>query len=164
MRTGGSCSRLSIDLVTVGRVGRPHGLDGSFVVEGPSENEALFQPGSRLVVGGEPAKVVGRKRSGGRLVLKLDRHPPRGEALAVPRSELPEPDADSYYVFQLVGLEVVEEGGRRLGAVQDVLPGVANDVLELDTGLVLPMHEACVQEVDLAAGRIVVASGFADHG
>jgi 16S rRNA processing protein RimM len=149
-------------LVPVGRVGRPHGLDGSFVVEGASENEVLFEPGARLYAGGEPTTVAGRKRSGGRLVLKLDRPAPRGSELAVPRSELPEPDPDSYYVFQLVGLEVVEEGGRRLGVVQDVAPGVANDVLELDSGLVLPMHEECVREVDLEAGRIVVAPGFID--
>ncbi len=43
-----------------------------------------------------------------------------------------------------------------------VEPGVANDVLELDSGLALPMHEDCIRDVDLAAGTIVVAPGFAD--
>jgi ribosomal 30S subunit maturation factor RimM len=42
-----------------------------------------------------------------------------------------------------------------------VLPGVANDVLELDSGLLLPLVEDCVLEVDLAARRVVVAPGFA---
>ncbi|HZT45460.1 MAG TPA: ribosome maturation factor RimM [Gaiellaceae bacterium] len=150
------------ELVAVGRVGRPHGLDGSFVVEGASENERLFEPGARLHVGGEPATVAARKRAGRRLVLKLDRPAGRGSELAVLRSQLPEPEPDSFYVFQLVGLEVVEEDGRRLGAVREVAPGVANDVLELDSGLALPMHEECVRTVDLEGGRIVVASGFAD--
>ena len=153
---------MSEDLVQVGRVGRPHGLDGSFVVERPSENEQLFEPGAQLHAAGEQAIVVGRKRSGGRLVLKLDRQVARGAELAVPRAELPRPEADSYYVFELLGLEVVEEGGRRLGAVREVTPGIANDVLELDSGLVLPMHEGCVHEIDLEARRIVVAAGFAD--
>ena len=150
------------ELVTVGRVGRPHGLDGSFVVERPSENEALFAPGARLVAGGEEATVESRKRSGGRLVVRLDREVPRGTELVVPRSRLPEPEQDSYYVFQLVGLEVVEEGGRRLGAVREIDPGVANDVLVLDSGLLLPMHEECVRTVDLESGRVVVACGFVD--
>jgi 16S rRNA processing protein RimM len=150
------------DLVIVGRVGRPHGLDGSFVVERPSENEALFETGASLYAGGEQVTVAARKRSGGRLVVKLDRPVPRGAELAVLRSQLPEPEAGSYFVFQLVGLEVVEEGGRRLGAVEDVAPGVANDVLQLDSGLALPMHEECVREIDLDAGRVVVAPGFAD--
>jgi 16S rRNA processing protein RimM len=149
--------------VPVGRVGRPHGLDGSFAVEEASENESLFEPGAELYVAGEPATVTARKRSGGRLVLKLDRHIKRGAELTVPSSRLPEPDPDSFYVFQLVGLDVVEEGGERLGSVQEVAPGVANDVLELDSGLSLPMHEQCVRQVDLKAGRIVVAAGFADR-
>jgi ribosomal 30S subunit maturation factor RimM len=42
-----------------------------------------------------------------------------------------------------------------------VVPGVANDVLELDSGLALPLVEDCVLAVDLEAGRIVVAPGFA---
>jgi 16S rRNA processing protein RimM len=150
------------ELVTVGRVGRPHGLDGSFVVERPSDNEQLFEPGATLVAGGAPVTVVARKRSGGRLVVKLDPPAERGSELAVPRSRLPAPGEESYYVFQLRGLEVVEESGRRLGTVQDVTPGVANDVLELDSGLFLPMHEECIRGIDLVAGTIVVAVGFAD--
>jgi ribosomal 30S subunit maturation factor RimM len=46
--------------------------------------------------------------------------------------------------------------------VSDVSPGVANDVLELDSGLSLPMVEDCVLEVDLDAGYILVARGFAE--
>ena len=41
-------------------------------------------------------------------------------------------------------------------------PGVANDVLELDTGILLPMVEDCVRDIDLGARRILVAAGFAD--
>jgi ribosomal 30S subunit maturation factor RimM len=44
--------------------------------------------------------------------------------------------------------------------VTDVAPGVANDVLELDSGLSLPMVGACVREVDLERRRILVARGF----
>jgi 16S rRNA processing protein RimM len=84
--------------------------------------------------------------------------------LAVPRAELPEAAQDEYYVFQLIGLTVEEEGGSALGRVQDVAPGVANDVLELDTGLALPLVEDCVLSVDLERGVIVVAPGFADQG
>lgn len=153
---------MSTELISVGVVGRSHGVDGSFVVQHASENESLFEPGAELYVDGNPVKVVARKRSGGRLVVKVDGTARRGATLAVPRDRLPAPEEDSYYVFQLVGLDVVEEGGRRLGAVQEVAPGVANDVLELDSGLALPMVEECVRRVDLEAGRIVVSTGFAD--
>jgi 16S rRNA processing protein RimM len=151
------------DLVPVGRVGRPHGVDGSFFVEGPSDREGTFAVGATLHVDGEPAKVVVSKRgSGGRPVIRLDRRVDRGATLAVPREELPALGEDEYYTFQLVGLTVEEEGGRLLGRVRDVVDYPANDVLELDSGLSLPLVEACVREVDLEGGRIVVSVGFAD--
>jgi 16S rRNA processing protein RimM len=144
----------------VGRVGKPHGLAGAFVVEDASEDPERFEPGATLLVQGEPAEVVERKRAGGRLVVRLDRPVARGAALEVERDALPEPEAGEYYVFQLVGLDVEEEGGRVLGKVAEVAPGIANDVLELDTGLALPLVEACVREVDLERRRILVAPGF----
>jgi 16S rRNA processing protein RimM len=130
------------------------------VVEDASEEPERFEVGATVLVDGEPAEVVERKRAGGRLVVRLDRAVPRGTALQIRRDELPEPEAGSYYVFQLVGLEVEEEGGRVLGQVTDVTPGVANDVLELDSGLSLPLVEACIQEVDLDRRRILVSPGF----
>lgn len=147
----------------MGRVGKPHGLAGAFVVEDASEDPLRFEPGATVLVAGEPAEVVERKRAGGRLVLRLDRPVKRGAVLEVPREALPEPETGEYYVFQLVGLDVEEEGGRALGKVTDVAPGVANDVLELDTGLALPLVEACVREVDLEQRRILVAPGFTPH-
>ena len=150
------------DLVDVGRVGKPHGLDGSFFVEHASEEEAHFAKGATLHVEGAPAKVVASKRSRGRPVIRLDREVPRGAELAVPRDELPPTGENEYYEFQLLGLAVVEEGGRALGRVVALHPGPANDALQLEGGLLLPLVAACVQEVDLDAGRIQVARGFAD--
>jgi 16S rRNA processing protein RimM len=148
------------ELVSLGRVGRPHGLDGSFVVERPSDRLAK---GMTVLVAGEPAEIVATKRvGGGRLAIRLDRPVERGVELQVPRDRLPEPEEGAYYVFQLVGLEVVEDGGRELGRVADVLTYPANDVLELDSGALLPLVESCVLDVDLEAGRIRVASGFAE--
>jgi len=151
-------------LVVVGRVGRPHGLDGSFVVEDASDDERRFATGATVVVAGAEASIVASKHARGRPVIRLDRRVERGADLCVRRSELPEPEAGSYYVADLVGLAVVEEGGATLGRVDAVDSGVANDVLILDTGLLLPMVDACVLEVDLEAARIVVARGFADAG
>jgi 16S rRNA processing protein RimM len=141
-------------------VGKPHGLAGAFVVEDASEDPERFEPGATLLVDGEPAEVLERKRSGGRLVVRVDRPVDRGAPLQIRRADLPEPEPDAYYVFQLVGLEVEEEGGRMLGTVTEVAPGIANDVLELDTGLALPMVDACVRQVDLERRRILVAPGF----
>jgi 16S rRNA processing protein RimM len=149
--------------VLVGRVGRPHGLDGAFFVEEPSDDPRWFERGSRLLAAGEEAEVViARRGAGGRPVIRLDRPIARGALLEVPREALPPPGEDEYYAFQLVGLEVVEEGGRSLGRVREVHPGPANDAIDLGDGLLLPLVAACIRSVDLEAGRILVAPGFSD--
>jgi 16S rRNA processing protein RimM len=154
-----------VTLVPVGRVGRRHGRDGSFVVEEASEERGRFDPGKRLCLrDGERAEIVASKMAGGRPVIRLDRVVERGAELSVPASDLPPPEPGSFYVFQLVGLAVEEEGGRLLGRVAAVAPGVANDVVELDTGVTLPLVDECVRRVDLDVGRIEVAPGFADWG
>ena len=152
------------ELVRVGRVGKPHGLDGGFFVEGASGRADVFGEGATLYADGERATVLASRRgSGARPVILLDRAVERGAELAVEQATLPRlGDEDEFYVFQLVGLSVEEEGGRLLGRVREVLEYPANDVLELDSGASLPLVEACVRQVDLAGGRIVVAAGFAD--
>jgi 16S rRNA processing protein RimM len=80
----------------------------------------------------------------------------------VPREELtPLPD-DAYYVADLIGLQVLDEHGEAVGVVREVHPGPANDALELDTGLLLPLVEDCIREVDLAGGRVLLNPGFTD--
>jgi 16S rRNA processing protein RimM len=150
-----------LDLVLVGRVGRPHGVDGAFVVEDASASEARFAVGATLVVDGELAEIVLSRRVGGRRrAIRLDRAVARGTALYVPRSALPDLPEGSYYVAELVGMTVVDEDGEPVGVIRDVLPGPANDVLELDTGLLLPLVEACVREIDVEARRVGLNPGF----
>ena len=151
-------------MVSVGRVGRPHGLEGAFFVEDASESPERLAAGATVYVGGEPATIAESKRSGGRPVIRLDRRVERGAMLEVPRAALPPLTDDSYYVFQLVGLTVREEGGGEVGQVEEVEVGVANDVLVLDSGLALPLVEACVREIDVDRGVVVIARGFADGG
>ena len=152
------------DTVVVGKVGKSHGLDGSFVVEDASETPEVFAVGAKLVVEGQEVMVLGLKHARGRPVIRLDRRVARGASLQIPRDALAETAEGEYYVFQLVGLQVQEEGGDVLGVVTDVAPGVANDVLELDSGLLLPMVEECVLSVDLEARCILVAPGFSAAG
>jgi 16S rRNA processing protein RimM len=148
-------------LVPIGRVGRPHGLDGAFVVEHASDDDGRWHVGASLLVDGLAATIeLSRRVGGGRRAIRLDRPAERGAVLAVERSELPSPGPDSYYAFQLVGLSVVDEDGGELGKVRLVHPGTANDNLELDDGSLVPLIEDAVRTIDLDGGRIVVDGGF----
>ena len=102
-------------------------------------------------------------RAGGAKLLDTQFVTPHLESLGaieVPREALPPTGEDEYYDFELIGLEVVEEGGASLGHVKAVEHGVANDAIALESGLLLPLVGACVIAIDVEAGRILVAPGF----
>ena len=147
--------------VSIGRVGRPHGLDGAFVVEEASDDERRWTVGATVLVDGLPATVeLCRRVGGGRRAIRLDRAVARGASLEIPVADLPPPDPDSFYAYQLVGLAVAEDGGRDLGRVVEVRSGLANDNLELDDGTLVPFIEDAIRAIELDAGRIVINTGF----
>jgi len=147
--------------VPVGRVGRPHGLDGAFVVERGSDDDSRYAVGAVLRVNGVPATIVLSRRVGrGRHAIRLDRKVDRGDELAIPRAELPLLPEGEFYNFEIIGLRVEEAGGRVFGTVRDVLPGPANDNLELDDGTLVPMIEDAIRSIDPAEGVVLLNPGF----
>ena len=147
--------------VPVGRVGRPHGLDGVFVVEQGSDDPSRYAVGAVLYVDGVSAKVTVSRRVGrGRHAIRLDRPIERGSTLMVLRSQLPELPDGEFYAFEIIGLRVEEVGGRPCGTVKDVLPGPANDNLELDDGSLVPMIEDAIRSIDRAEGVVLLNPGF----
>lgn len=131
------------------------------MVEEASEDPQRFEIGAELRVGGEPARItVSRQVGGRRRAIKLDRPVERGAELSVRREDLaPLPD-DAFYVSDLIGLQVRDERGDVVGVVLDVHHGPANDALELDTGLLLPLVEDCIREVDVDGGHVLLNPGF----
>jgi len=84
----------------------------------------------------------------------------RGMRLYVPRDRLPSLPDDEFYHADLIGLEVHDTGGNRLGRVKAVQNHGAGDLLEIEgpglkNTVLLPFTRAVVPTVDLDAGRIV---------
>jgi 16S rRNA processing protein RimM len=147
--------------VPVGRVGRPHGLDGAFVVEQGSDDPDRYAIGAELFVDGISARVTVSRRVGrGRHAIRLDRPAERGSVLTVLRSQLPTLPEGEFYAFEIIGLRVEEVGGRSCGTVRDLLPGPANDNLELDDGTLVPMIEDAIASIDPTEGVVLLNPGF----
>jgi 16S rRNA processing protein RimM len=84
----------------------------------------------------------------------------KGMRLYAPRSALPSLPDDEFYHADLLGLEVVDTGGARLGKVKAVLNHGAGDMLEvvgpgLKSPALLPFTRDAVPTIDLTARRIV---------
>jgi 16S rRNA processing protein RimM len=85
----------------------------------------------------------------------------KGETVSIERAALPEADEGHYYLADLVGLEVVNEQGERLGTVKQWTTNGAQDVMEVagERTHLIPWVAAIVKGVDLAARRVVVDWG-----
>jgi 16S rRNA processing protein RimM len=79
--------------------------------------------------------------------------------LYIERNRLPAPDPDEFYLSDLVGLAATAPEGAALGrvaAVHDYGAGASLEITGEGAPLLVPFTRACVPEVDLAAGRVVV--------
>jgi 16S rRNA processing protein RimM len=141
-----------LTLVTAGRVGKPHGLDGSFYVDGPRHE---LPEGTTLTIAGAEQRVERRAGTDERPLIRLggvdDARPLRGELMLV-EDELAEGE---WLASDLVGLRVLG-----LGTVARVVDGPSCSVLELDDGTLVPFVSDAVERVDLDAGEIHVNEEF----
>jgi 16S rRNA processing protein RimM len=149
-----------------GRVGRAHGLDGSFYVERPSHE---LPEGTALTVAGRGAIVERRAGTDERPLVRLsgvaDREAAealRGEALLV--ADRSDHDAvlaaGEWLAADLVGCRI--EG---IGEVHRVVEGPSCDVLEVgDDGVLVPFVSDAIKRVDTEARVIEVDRGFLDLG
>lgn len=85
----------------------------------------------------------------------------KGRRVCVDRAALPEAGAGHYYLADLVGVEVRNEQGERLGIVKQWITNGAQDVMEIDgeRTRLIPWVAAIVKQVDLEANCIVVEWG-----
>jgi 16S rRNA processing protein RimM len=153
--------------ILLGVIGRPHGVRGFVHVTSYTADPAdiasygpLSDGRGRLyrlrwqsegvarvaeIIEGKPHWVDNREAAG-----KLT-----NTRLHVDRGRLPAPDADEYYLSDLVGLTAVGPDGQEIGRIAAVHDYGAGASLEIGP-LLVPFTRAAVPEVDLAAGRVVV--------
>lgn len=153
-----------MSLLSAGRVGRPHGLDGSFHVTRP--RGMLLKLGSALQIGSDVHEIVRRAGTEDRPILRLrgvdDRagiEALRGADLLVQRADAPALPDGEYWAEDLEGCAVLTRDGRELGVVQRLHPLPSCEALEVGE-LLVPMVGDAVLSVDIAARRIVVDDGF----
>lgn len=159
-------------IVTVGRIGRAHGVRGELAVEVRTDvPDERFADGTVLVTDPAPAGPLTVRRTrwhGGRLLVTFDAVADRDAAEAlrgvilqteVADDERPD-DPEEFYDHQLVGMRVVTVSGDVVGTVGEVIHSPAQDLLSVrrDAGgeALVPFVTEIVPEVDVAAARIVV--------
>src|ERR1700742_4315175 len=157
--------------VTVGRIGRPHGVRGDVVVGvRTDEPELRFAPGSRLdtdPVGVGPLTVAGFKWHSGELLVRFEGVADRDAAaglrgtwvLVDSATIAPSDDPDEFHDADLVGLSVRTVDGTEVGTVDDVLHS-GQDVLVIKSAdgreVMVPFVKPLVPDVDIPAGVLTI--------
>ena len=157
------------ELVVMGRVAVPYGVHGWVKIQTFTEAVDSLLDYPVWWIGAQDTwrecKVEEGKVHTNILVARLEGCTDRdlalalkGKQIAVPRSELPEPEEDEYYWSDLIGLEVRNLQQVEFGQVEDVFATGANDVLAVrgDRERLIPFVEQVVKEVDLARRHILV--------
>jgi 16S rRNA processing protein RimM len=157
-------------LLSVGRVGRAHGLDGSFHVTQPRTR--LLEGRKTLLLNGQEIAIVRRAGTDARPIFRLagvDTREAvdalRGTDLWVRRADAPPLDEDEWYAEDLVGLRVVD-GQQEVGVVAKLLPYPSCELLEVQPptadakALLVPLISDAVRTVDVDAQLIDVNLSF----
>jgi 16S rRNA processing protein RimM len=151
-----------------GRVGRAHGLDGSFYVAGAQPR--LLAIGMKLSVAGTPREIMRRAGIDKRPIVRLagieDRSAVealRGAPLTVPRQEVPALPAGEWWAHELEGCAVFD-AGRHVGIVTALLELPSCEVLRVQRGdggeLLVPMISDAVRDIDIQLARIDIDLAF----
>jgi 16S rRNA processing protein RimM len=154
-------------MIRVGQVMGAYGLEGAVKVAPLTDFADRFDAGSALLLDGierhvewsrpgQPGLVVKLRGIDNRAIAELF----RGRYLEVSEEAVRQLAEGRFYHHQVVGLTVVTSSGKRLGKVAEVLERPANDVWVSREGVVehlIPATRDAVVEVDVEAGRVVVA-------
>jgi 16S rRNA processing protein RimM len=157
--------------VCLGQIGAPHGVRGEVRLRSfTAAPNAIANYGPLETEDGGVLEIESLRPAKDHFVARFSGVADRNAAarltnmkLYVPRERLPAPaEPDEFYHADLVGLAVVDTSGQKLGTVIAVHNFGAGDLIELkpdagDKTEFVPFDTASVPEVDVAAGRIVVA-------
>jgi 16S rRNA processing protein RimM len=151
-----------------GRVGRPHGLDGSFYVTQP--RVALLDSVTALLVDGREERILRRAGTDARPIVRLascttrtQAESLRGRDLLVPAEQAPDLEEDEWWSEQLEGC-AVHDGEREVGVVRELRALPSCEVLHVAREgrdeLLVPLIRDAVRSVDVEARRIEIDLEF----
>lgn len=159
------------ETVAVGRVHRPHGVRGEVYVERYGEDPGVLVKGREFLVNHDklrPTLKVASLRAGpkGRWLVRFEGVEDRDQAeeiygweLHIDKVDLPELPADSYYNFQVIGLEVRTKDNAVLGKIEEVLDTGANDVFVVrhkDREILIPVIGQVVTKLAIKEGFVEI--------
>jgi 16S rRNA processing protein RimM len=147
------------DFLEVGHIRRAHGLRGDVFVQLVSDRTERLDVGSILLTDrGELVVEASRLLPNGRWVVRFAQIADRTEGERWNNVALhgePIADSDALWIHDLIGANVVETDGTTRGTCVSVLANPASDILELDTGALVPSNFIVSNELVNGSERVI---------
>jgi 16S rRNA processing protein RimM len=129
-------------LLEIGRITKPHGIRGEVVVHLIDDRPERVAPGAVFESGGRRLEITTSRPHQGRYIVRFagidDRSTAEGlRGIVLAAEALDDPDA--VWVHELIGARCVEVDGTDRGLIVAVIDNPAADLLELDSGALVPM-------------------------
>ena len=156
----------------MGRVVRPHGIEGALRIKSYAQSEESFLDAGTVFLRsshGETREyaVASVKPHKNILLIKLEglntleeAETYRGAAILIKRDSLPREGEGEYFWHELIGLEVYLSGGEYVGTLKHILPTGSNDIYVVQGGrseVLIPAIHEVVKEIDLINIRMVIS-------
>lgn len=155
--------------IRIGRIVNTHGLRGEMKVYPLTDDPERFGEIAYLFIGQDEKKkkILSVKYHKNMVLLKIEgidtiekAEALREEYLFIDRENLRELGEDEHLIADLIGLEVIDVSGRKIGRLKDVLSYAANDVYLIESAegreYLIPGLKRFVPEIDMEKGRIVI--------
>jgi 16S rRNA processing protein RimM len=145
------------DLLEVGRIHRAHGLRGEVQVSLLTERTERVAPGAELHTPQGTLTVVESRQHQGRWLVRFDGYADRTSAETLQGRVLSAPpidDGEGFWVHEAIGAEVVTVAGDIVGTVTAIVANPAHDLLELDSGALVPL--VFLVDDQSGPGRLVI--------
>jgi len=155
-----------LEFITVGRVLAPWGVSGKVKVYPETDFSQRFAPRAVVYVDQKPLSVESAEPHRGRMIIKFssvgtidEADKLRGKTLEIEHRQLQPLPADSYYHFQLIGLEVRTVQGEILGEITEIITTGSNDnyvVRNARGEILIPAIADVVKSVDIERGVMTI--------
>jgi len=159
------------DLLPIGRVVKPHGVKGKIKVDYFGENLNHFPLYREVFIKDHVGRlqaydILEAVPQPPRLILRLkgierieEVEPLVGREIFIEKRSLPDLKEGEHYWFEILGMVVETEKGKRIGRVREIFPTGANDVYVVEgkrREIFLPATEEVIQSIDIKKGRMKV--------
>ncbi|UCF56093.1 MAG: 16S rRNA processing protein RimM, partial [Deltaproteobacteria bacterium] len=160
------------NLLLMGRVIRPHGLEGILRIKSYAQSEGSFLNAGTVFLqssSGEPRRyeVSSVRAHKNILLMKLrgldsleEAEKYRGATILIKKDSLTRERGEEYFWHELIGLKVYLTRGEYIGRIKHILPTGSNDIYVVREGkkeVLIPAIHDVVKEIDLKNNRMIIS-------